>query len=83
MWKPGQIVTIEGKKCRIKRRLPYCNGGHIGCLCGCAFAKHPRWMGACRHICHEHYYDNMSSKLPIHCYFEEIRGKAEKVLPSE
>jgi len=75
MWKPGQIVTIEGKKCRIKRRLPYYAGGHIGCLCGCAFTKHPRWMGVCRHICHERYYDNMSSKLPIRCYFEEIQGK--------
>ena len=77
MWKPGQIVTVAGKICRIKRRLPISKGGHLGCLSGCAFAKHPRWTGVCRSICHEQWYDNLHSKLPTNCYFEEIRRHVE------
>lgn len=65
-WKPGQIVTIEGKKYRIKRLHPdnwrQCEK--------CAFMKAP-FYGVCSDLC----IFSHSKKVPADCYFELIEPK--------
>lgn len=66
MWKAGQIVTIEGKKYRIKRHYP---DDWKQCA-KCAFLKAP-FYGVCSNLC----IFDASKKVPKDCYFELIPPK--------
>lgn len=64
MWKPGQIVTVYGKKCRVKS-VP-----HGYAACGeCALEYHPQ---LCNRICF-----SKERKLGDYQYLEEIPAKGK------
>lgn len=68
MWKPGQIVTICGKVCRIRKTKPLYDGSIRDCIF-CTFTH----LDACAHPCLECCFTSFSHKLPQGCHLEAIK----------
>ena len=65
MWKPGQIVTITGKRYRIKK-----------CFANTFWVCHVCGTGTLDHLLHEPCTTCRSSKMPGNCYPQEIKPKS-------
>ena len=59
MWKPGQLVTIEGKVYRVKKHI-----NDYTCTL-CAFIKR-------KYFCK---YPKCTEKIPFNCYFKQVYPK--------
>lgn len=68
MWKPGQIVTINSKRYRVK-----CVGLYSLPCTRCEFLHNPNDI--CDSICYPD--ETSKARLDEYCYLELIRGKAE------
>lgn len=63
MWKPGQIVTLGGKKYRLKR-------SPIGCDCSvCDHYYTPESLEPCRTCLY-------GRRMPYNCRLQEIKPKS-------
>lgn len=71
MWKPGQIVTVCGKVCRVKRGkiVPFLDVSIMLTCKFCAFRKYYSEQYPCSRCC----YAVEICKLPQECYLEEIK----------
>lgn len=63
MWKPGQCVTINGKRYRIVKRK---DGKFVNCL-QCSLFR----ADLCGSLC-----EKPTAKVPDDCYFKEIKPKS-------